>query len=133
MSDDQHRSPSEVDQERGWFDEFASRAHDFASRDLFFMALVVLTLLWAPTYFLLHSLSHWYIAFVLPAEMITLFLVALLENNNRRSEQALHRKLDAFAVALAAMAKESDSEEVRKQSAELLAAVGLQDRESTDD
>lgn len=133
MSDDQHRSPSEVDQERGWFDEFASKAQDLASRDVFFVGLVVLTLLWAPTYFVLHSLSHWYIAFVLPAEIVTLFLVALLENNNRRSQQALHRKLDAFAVVLAAMAKESSSEEVRQHSSELLAAVGLEDRESTDD
>lgn len=130
---DEHRNPSEVDHDRGWFDELAERAHDIASRDIFFIVLVVLTLLWAPSYFLLHSLSHWYIAFVLPAEIVTLFLVALLENSNRRSEQALHRKLDAFAVALAAMARESSSEEVRRQADELLAAVGLQDRESTDD
>lgn len=128
-----HRNPSEVDADRSWFDEFASRAHNVASRDIFFIALVILILLWAPTYFLLHSLSHWYIALVLPAEIITLLLVALLENNNRRSEQALHRKLDAFAVALAAMAAESSSEKVREQAEELRAAVGLQDRESSDD
>lgn len=130
---DQHRNPSEVDHRRGWFDELAERAHQIASRDVFFIALVVATLLWAPTYFLLGSVSHWYTAFVLPAEIVTLFLVALLENSNRRSEKALHRKLDAFAVALAAMAKDSPSEEVRRQADELLAAVGLQDRESTDD
>lgn len=128
-----HRNPSEVDADRSWFDEFASRAHNFASRDIFFIGLVFLILLWAPSYFLLHSLSHWYIALVLPAEIVTLLLVALLENNNRRSEQALHRKLDAFAVALAAMAAESPSEKVREQAEELRAAVGLQDRESTDD
>lgn len=130
---DQHRDPSEVGARRGWFDEVAARAQDIASRDVFFIALVVLTLLWAPTYFLLHDLTYWYIAFILPAEVITLFLVALLENHNRRSEQALHRKLDAFAEALAAIAAESDNEEVRKHAEELRAAVGLQDRESTDD
>jgi low affinity Fe/Cu permease len=133
MSEDQHRNPSEVDRRRGWFDDFASRAYSLASRDVFFIVLVVLTLLWAPTYFLLDSLSHWYILFVLPAELITLFLVALLENNNRRSEQALHRKLDAFAAALAAIALESPSAEVRKHAQELMSAVGLQDRESTDE
>ncbi|MEU4418742.1 low affinity iron permease family protein [Nocardia salmonicida] len=132
MSDD-HRNPSEVDPRRSWFDEFAARAHDLVSRDAFFIVLAVLTLMWLPSYFLFHSVDHWYVAFVLPAEVITLFLVALLENSNRRSEQALHRKLDAFAVALAAMANESQSAEVRKQAHELLAAVGLQDRESTDD
>ena len=98
---EQHRDPSEVSSRRGWFDEFAARAHDIASRDIFFLCLVVLTLLWAPTYFLLHDVTYWYIAFILPAEVVTLFLVALLENNSRRSEQALHRKLDAFAEALA--------------------------------
>ena len=128
-----HRNPSEVDAERSWFDEFASRAHDVASRNIFFIALVILILLWAPTYFLFHSVTYWYIALVLPAEIITLLLVALLENHNRRSEQALHRKLDAFAVALAAMAAESSSETVRGQAGELLAAVGLQDRESSED
>ncbi len=130
---DQHRDPSEVDHKRGWFDEFAEGAHAITSRDSFFLVLVGLTLLWAPSYFLLHKVEYWYIAFVLPAEIITLFLVALLQNHDRRSEQALHRKLNAFAVALAAMARDSSSEEVRKQAHELLAAVGLEDRESTDD
>lgn len=133
MNDDEHRNPSEVSSRRSWFDEFAARAQDIASRDLFFLAIVGLTLLWAPSYFLLHSLDHWYIAFVLPAEILTLFLVVLLENHNRRSEQALHRKLDAFAAVLAAIAAESGSEEVRKHAKELRAAVGLQDRESSDD
>lgn len=128
-----HRNPSEVDAERNWFDEFASRAHDLASRNIFFIVLVILILLWAPTYFLFHSVTYWYIALVLPAEIITLLLVALLENHNRRSEQALHRKLDAFAVALATMAAESSSEKVREQAEELRAAVGLQDRESSED
>jgi low affinity Fe/Cu permease len=130
---DQHRDPSEVSRTRTWFDEFASRAHDLASRDIFFLTLVLLTLLWLPSYFLLHDVSYWYIAFVLPAEVVTLFLVALLENNNRRSEQALHRKLDAFAEALAAIAASSDDPEVRKNARELRASVGLQDRESTDE
>ena len=128
-----HRDPSEVDTDRSWFDEFASRAHDITSRDIFFVAIVVLTLLWAPSYLLFDSLTHWYIALVLPAEIVTLLLVALLENQNRRSEQALHRKLDAFAAALAAIASESSSEQVRAHAEELRAAEGLQDRESTTD
>lgn len=133
MDNNGHRNPSEVDGERHWFDKLASWAHDVASRDVFFLVIVGLTVLWLPSYFLLHSLSHWYIAFVLPAEILTLFLVVLLENHNRRSEQALHRKLDAFAVALAAIAAESSSAEVRQHAEELRAAVGLQDRESTDE
>lgn len=133
MDSNQHRNPSEVDARRTWFDEVASVAHRLASRDVFFLVIVGLTLLWAPTYFLFHNLDHWYVAFVLPAEILTLFLVVLLENHNRRSEQALHRKLDAFAGVLAAMAEESSSASVREYATELRAAVGLQDRESTDE
>lgn len=128
----EHRDPSEISRSRGWFDEFAARAQEFASRDVFFLVLILATLLWLPSYFLIHDVSHWYIAYVLPAEVVTLFLVALLENHNRRSEQALHRKLDAFAKALAAIAADSDNPELREHADELLAAVGLQDRESTD-
>lgn len=128
----EHRDPSEISRSRSWFDEFAARAHEFASRDIFFLLLVVATLLWLPTYFLIHDVSYWYIAFVLPAEVVTLYLVALLENHNRRSEQALHRKLDAFAEALAVIVEESDNPRTREHAGELRAAVGLQDRESTD-
>jgi len=56
-----------------------------------------------------------------------------IASQNRRSEQALHRNVDAFATALAAIASASPSEQVRRHAAELRAAVGLQDRESTSD
>jgi low affinity Fe/Cu permease len=128
-----HREPSEVDARRNWFDELAAQAYDVTSRNLFFVAMVILTLVWALSYFLFDSVTHWYITLVIPVEIITLLLVALIENHNRRSEQAVHRKLDAFAEVLAAMASESSSAEVRENAAELRAAVGLQDRESTDD
>jgi low affinity Fe/Cu permease len=136
MSNEQpqeHRTPSEIDRRRGWFDELASHAAEIVSRDTFFIVLVVLTLAWAPTYFLLHSLDHWYIAFVLPAEIVTLFIVALMANHDRRSEKALHRKVDALAAALAAIAEDSDDTDVQGQARELRAAHGLEDRESTDD
>ncbi len=129
----EHRSPSEIDHRRGWFDELASRTHDVVSRDIFFIALVILTVLWAPTYFLLGSLDHWYIALVLPAEIITLYMVALMANHDRRSEQALHRKVDALAAALAEVLEGPDKEDARRHAAELRAALGLEDRESTDD
>ena len=129
----EHRSPSQVDERRGWFDEFASKAHDLTSRNIFFVVVMAVVAVWAPTYFLFDSLTHWYITFMLPSGIITLLLVALLENHSRRSEQALHRKLDAFAAALAAIVDESSSEETRQHATELRAAIGLQDRERTDD
>jgi low affinity Fe/Cu permease len=128
-----HRNPSEIDRQRGWFDELASRAQDVVSRDIFFLALVVLTIAWLPSYFLLKSVDHWHLAFLIPAEIVTLFIVALLANHDRRSEQALHRKVDAIAAALAEIVEDSQSTEVRSHATELRAADGLEDRESTDD
>jgi low affinity Fe/Cu permease len=132
MSASGHRNPSEIDHHRGWFDEFAARIHDVVSRDIFFVLLVVLTALWAPSFFLFDSSHHWYLAFVIPADITTLFMVALLANHDRRTDQALQRKVDALAAALAAMAEDSPSEKVRRQAVELRAAHGLEDRESTD-
>jgi low affinity Fe/Cu permease len=129
----EHRSPSEIDSHRGWFDDLASRAQDVVSRDVFFIALVILALLWAPSYFLHGSLEHWHLSLVIPAELMTLFMVALMANHDRRSEQALQRKVDALATALAAMIDGSAGDEAQRHATELRAAVGLEDRESTDD
>ncbi len=130
---EEHRSPSEIDHHRSWFDELAARAQDVVTRDVFFIILVILTLLWAPSYFLLHSLHHWHLALVIPADIVTLFIVALMANHDRRSEQALHRKVDALAKALAVVVEGPDADEVQQHARELRAAVGLEDRESTKD
>jgi low affinity Fe/Cu permease len=129
----EHRSPSEIDSQRGWFDDLSSRAQDVVSRDVFFIALVILALLWLPSYFLHGSLEHWHLTLVIPAELMTLFMVALMANHDRRSEQALHRKVDALATALATVIDGSADEEAKRHATELRAAVGLEDRESTDD
>lgn len=130
---DDHRNPSEIDQRRGWFDELASRVEEFVSRDIFFLILVVLIALWAPSYFLFHSSHHWYLTLVIPTEILTLLMVALLANHDRRTEQALHRKVDALATALADMIEASGADDASEHAAELRAAVGLEDRESTHD
>jgi len=129
----EHRNPSEIDGRRSWFDELASRTQDFVSRDIFFIALVILALLWAPSYYLHHDLEHWHLSLVIPAELMTLLLVALMANHDRRSEQALHRKVDALATALAAVIEQSTDGGAKRHATELRAAVGLEDRESTDD
>lgn len=130
---DEHADPSEIDQHRGWFDELAARAQDVVSRDVFFIALVILILLWAPSFLLFHAIDHWYLTLVIPAEIVTLVMLALMTNHDRRSEQALHRKVDALAKALAELIEGPDREDVQQHATELRAAVGLEDRESTDD
>lgn len=61
----------------------------------------------------------------------TLLLVFAVENTHRRSDQAVQRKLNAIAEALAEL---MDANAVPERFAgELRAAVGLEHRESTDD
>ena len=129
----EHPKPTEIDEHRGWFDELAARAQNVVSRDTFFIVLAILTALWVPSYLLFRTLDHWYLAFVIPAEILTLFIVALMANHDRRSEQAMHRKVDALAAALAVVVEAPDNDEVRRHAKELRAAVGLEDRVSTDD
>jgi low affinity Fe/Cu permease len=129
----EHASPSEIDHRRGWFDELAASAENVVSRDVFFIVLVILTALWVPSYFLFHTLDYWYLAFAIPAEIVTLFMVALMANHSRRSERALHRKVDALAEALAVVIEGPDGDDVQRHATELRAAVGLEDRVSTDD
>jgi low affinity Fe/Cu permease len=134
VSQSQERpKPSEIDEQRSWFDELAARAQDVVSRDVFFIVLVIVTALWAPSYFLLRNIDHWYLTFVIPAEVVTLFMVALMANHDRRSEEALQRKIDALAEALAVVIEGPDGDDVRRHAKELRAAVGLEDRVSTDD
>ena len=84
---DEHADPSEIDQHRGWFDELAARAQDVVSRDVFFIALVILILLWAPSFLLFHAIDHWYLTLVIPAEIVTLVMLALMTNHDRRSSR----------------------------------------------
>lgn len=129
----EHPKPSEIDDHRGWFDELAARAQDVVSRDTFFIVLVIITVLWAPSYFLLHNIDHWYLTFVIPAEIVTLFMVALMANHDRRSDEALQRKVDALAEAIAVVIEGPDRDDVQKHAKELRAAVGLEDRVSTEE
>src|SRR5215475_757340 len=62
------------------FDRFAEAASAFTSHAAFFIACTLVVVLWLPSYFI---------------------VVALLQNSQRRSEQALHLKLDALAAGLA--------------------------------
>jgi hypothetical protein len=62
-------------------------------------------------------------------------MVALLQNSQTRSEQAVQHKLNAIADGLADLMKHigGDDQGVDRDVRELRAAVGLEDRESTND
>jgi len=129
--------PSEVSSRIGFFDRFAGRASLVASRAVFFAACVLLVIVWAPTIFLLRDIDTWQLIINTATTIVTFLMVALLQNSQTRSDQAIQHKLNAIADGLAdIMAHLADGDEerdLRRDIDELRTAVGLEERESTTD
>ena len=83
------------------FDRFADAASEFASHAVFFIGCALVVLLWLPSYFLIGNLNTWQLIINTLTTIITFLLVALLQNSQRRSEQAIQLKLDALADGVA--------------------------------
>ena len=127
--------PTEVSEERGMFDALADRASTVAARSGFFVAVLGAVVAWlvvGPWTGFSHS---WIDTLQVVGTVVTLLLVALLENEQWRNAKATQRKLNAMAEALSHLiaARESSNEEVDEQVAQLRAAVGLEKRESISD
>ena len=96
------KRPSPTDRRRlSIFDRFAEAASEFASHAAFFIGCTLVVLLWLPSYFLIGNLNTWQLIINTLTTIITFLLVALLQNTQRRSEQAVQLKLDAIADGLA--------------------------------
>jgi low affinity Fe/Cu permease len=92
---------------RGFFEEASERASNVLSSPLFFATCIVMVVAWVLSYALGWS-DHlrFFLGDLLGA--VTLAIVALLKNAERRAEAALQFKLDAIAAALLEMARDSD-------------------------
>jgi len=121
--------PADVSDHVGWFDRFATGASRFVSRAWFFAFCVILVVVWAPSIALIHSISTWQLIINTLTTIITFLLVALLQNTQERSDRATQDKLNAISAALAKMASAQGHP---KDADELRAAVGLEERESSD-
>ena len=118
------------------FDRFAGRSTEFVSRAPFFTFCVLLVVLWAPTYFLVGNFDTYQLLINTPTTIITFLLVALLQNTQKRSEQALQHKLDAVADGLADLMehfaanddpeRRAAKEDLAGDIEDLRAAVGLE-------
>jgi hypothetical protein len=127
--------PSEVSSRVGAFDRFAGMSSRIASRAVFFTLCVVLVLVWAPTYFLIRSVDTWQLIINTITTIITFLMVALLQNSQTRSDQAVQHKLNAIADGLADLMTHtqncSEGSQLGIDVAELKAAVGLESHESS--
>jgi len=127
--------PSEVSSRVGPFDRFAGLSSKVASRAAFFTMCVVLVLVWAPTYFIIGSIDTWQLIINTITTIITFLMVALLQNSQTRSDQAVQHKLNAIADGLADLMVHIHSDgadtDLKTDVSELKAAVGLETHEST--
>ena len=113
------------------FDRFAEASTDFASRGVFFAACVLLVVLWVPSYLVLRNVDTWQLIINTATTIVTFLLVALLQNSARRSDRAIHHKLDALADGLADLMEHEvtgDSADLRRDIEDLKRAVGLERR-----
>src|SRR5437016_8447404 len=127
--------PSEVSTRVSLFDQFAGWSAKIVSRAAFFAFCVVLVLVWAPTIVVLRDVDTWQLIINTITTIITFLMVALLQNSQTRSDQALQHKLNAIADGLADLMRHlvdgDDETDLRRDMIELRDAVGLETHEST--
>ena len=113
------------------FDRIAEAASRVVGSALFFAACLLSVAVWAALGPALRYSDSWQLVINTATTIVTFLMVALLQHSARRSERALHKKLDAIADALADfMAKSGKG--LEKDVAELAEAVGLEQREGAD-
>jgi low affinity Fe/Cu permease len=129
--------PTDVSSRVGFFDRFAGRASELASRAFFFALCVALVVIWAPSIVLIGDVDTWQLVINTTTTIITFLMVALLQNSQTRTDQATQHKLNAIAEGLAQLMEHTEGRPANQVEAddirELRAAVGLEQRESTSD
>lgn len=116
------------DRSSSLFDRFAEVTSEFASHAVFFIACVALVVIWVPSYFVFQSLNTWQLVINTATTIVTFLLVALLQNSQRRSDVAVHQKLDALADGLADLMEHmsADDNDLRGDMNDLRRSVGVE-------
>lgn len=122
--------PSEVTSNVGAFDRFAESAARVASRAWFFCFCVLLVVIWAPSIIVIRSIDTWQLIINTMTTIVTFLMVALLQNSQTRTDQAVQHKLNAIAGSLSDL---MSAQSMDNDANELRTAVGLEQRESTSD
>ena len=112
------------------FEKFVEAANQLVSRGPFFLIIVVALVLWAVSYPLWSSTTKWELALHTGSAILSLLLLALLENAGRRSQEAIQEKLNVVAEALAdLMTSHADGDAELTESVEKLReAIALEER-----
>ncbi len=115
------------------FDRFAERAAQVASGARFFAVCTLLVVLWLPTLVLMDVEGSQILIQTVTA-IVTFLIVALLQNSQKRNEEAMNLKLNAIAQAVADLmrARTGEDQDLSDNIDRLTDTVGLEDRTTTD-
>ena len=117
------------------FTAIANRIATAAGQPITFAVAFGLILVWSMTGPIFGYSDTWQLIINTLTTIVTFLLVALLQNAQYRSDEATQHKLNAIADALAdlmiQMHERTEDSHLKKDVAELRAAVGLEQREST--
>ncbi len=115
------------------FDRMATAVSRVVAKAWFFALCALMVLIWAPSYFLIRNVDTWQLIINTATTIVTFLLVALLQNTQYRSDQAIQKKLNALVEAMAdtmeALAEQDPS--MPADVRELRRASGLEEREGT--
>jgi low affinity Fe/Cu permease len=115
------------------FDRFAESVSRIVSRAAFFAVALVAVLIWMPTIFVFESVDTWQLVINTLTSVLAFLLIALLQNSERRYDEALHNKIDALAAALADLIEHEsearpDGERLTRHLDELRSVIRLEER-----
>jgi low affinity Fe/Cu permease len=115
---------------RSLFDRFVQAVYRRVSRTSFFVLCAGIIVAWLVSLPLWEDIKEWQTVIHTVASVLTLLLVALLENASRRAEEAAQEKLNVIAEALAElMSSEARKDpDLRDAVDRLRQAVGLEGR-----
>ncbi|MCO7238739.1 MULTISPECIES: low affinity iron permease family protein [unclassified Aeromicrobium] len=116
--------------DRSVFDRFVEATQGFVSRGPFFLLCAGIVVAWLVSVPFWPDLKSWQVAIHTVASVQSLFLLALLENAGRRTEEASQEKLNVLAEAIADLmeSRARDDEHLAESVTRLREAVGLEDR-----
>ena len=131
--DDDHRPARDARKgldDRSAFDRFVEAVYLKVSRPHFFIVCVLVVVVWLFSAPLWVDLKAWQYVIHTVASVMTLLLLALLENAARRSDEATQEKLNVLAEALAALMQSRAAEDpgLKKDVEKLRDTVGLEER-----
>ena len=124
-ADDRHKQDG-----RNPFERFVEAIYERVSGAPFFMVCLGIVVVWAVSLPLWSSLKSWEMAIHTVASVLSLLLLALLENAGRRSDEAAQEKLNVLAEGLAALMESRARQDPELDDAvrKLRDAVGLEAR-----